>query len=262
MTEWNAPEYARLSALQATMAEESLSLLILTGTESILDVGCGNGKVTSEVAAHVPQGKVVGVDASTEMVSFATAHRDPARLLNLEFAVADARHLPFKQEFDLVLSFNALHWIPEQALALESIRMALKAKGHAQLRLVPKGERTSLEDIIEETRLSARWIEYFKDFHDPYLHLTAEKYAALAEDCGFQVLKTQVGDRVWDFQSRSAFRAFGSVTFIEWSQHIPEAKRIDFVEDVLDRYQLVTADSAGRNNLFRFYQMDITLLAN
>ena len=67
---------------------------------------------------------------------------------------------------------------------------------------------------------------------------------------------------MWDFQSRSAFRAFGSVTFIEWSQHIPEAKRIDFVEDVLDRYQLVTADSAGRNNLFRFYQMDITLLAN
>ncbi len=129
MTEWNPSEYARISALQAAMAEEVLSLLDLKGTERILDIGCGNGKTTAEIAARVPQGAVVGVDASAGMVAFAAAHSDPALHPNLQFAVADARHLPYQHEFDLVVSFNALHWIPEQAQALQSIRSAVKPDG-------------------------------------------------------------------------------------------------------------------------------------
>jgi len=256
MTEWNASEYARISMLQATMAEEVLALLNLNGSEHILDIGCGNGKTTTEIAARVPQGKVIGVDASADMIAFATSNNQH---LNLEFAVADARHLRFTQEFDLAVSFNALHWIPEQALALQSIRAAIKPDGRAQLRLVPKGQRKSLENIIEETRLSPRWSGHFNSFHDPYLHLTPQEYGALAEQNGFRLLRTHTAAKAWDFQSRAAFLAFGSVTFVEWTQHLPEAGRLDFVKDVLDRYQPVACDSPGEENFFRFYQMDIML---
>jgi trans-aconitate 2-methyltransferase len=259
MTEWNASEYARVSALQTSMAEEVLSLLNLSGTEHILDVGCGNGKTTTEIAVRSPKGSVVGVDASAEMIAFATAHCDGTLHPNLRFTVADARHLPFQEEFDLVVSFNALHWIPEQAQALQSIHSALKPDGQAQLRLVPKGERKSLEDVIEDTRLSSRWARYFTSFQDPYLHLTPEQYGALAEQHGFRVLRTLTEAKTWDFQSRSAFLAFSSVGFIEWTQHLPEEQRRDFVEDVLDRYQPVACDLPAEVHLFRFYQMDITL---
>jgi trans-aconitate 2-methyltransferase len=253
MTEWDASGYARISALQAAMAEEILGLLKLSGGERILDVGCGNGKTTAEIAARVPQGSVVGVDASADMATFASAHS--ATHPNLQFAVADARHLPYRNEFDLVVSFNALHWIPQQDLPLRSIRTALKPNGSAQLRLVPKGERKSLEDVLEETRLSSRWIGYFESFHDPYLHLTAEQYRDLANRNGFQCDALRVADKAWDFQSRAAFLAFGGVTFVEWTQNLPEAERLSFAADVLDRYQRV----AGKENVFRFYQMDITL---
>jgi trans-aconitate 2-methyltransferase len=158
-----------------------------------------------------------------------------------------------------VVSFNALHWIPEQAKALQSIRSAVKPDGRIQLRLVPKGKRKSLEDTIEETRLSLRWIGYFKTFHDPYLRLTVDQYVDLAERNGFQVYRAHCEAKAWDFQSRAAFLAFGSVTFVEWTQHLPEAERLAFVGDVLDRYQLIAADAPGEENLFRFYQMDITL---
>jgi trans-aconitate 2-methyltransferase len=259
MTEWDASEYARISALQAAMAEEVLLLLNLKGTERVLDVGCGNGKITAEIAGRLPQGTVVGTDASAAMVTFAAAHCDPALRPNLQFAVADARCLPYEHEFDLVVSFNALHWVPEQDKALNSIRSAVKQDGLAQLRLVPKGKRKSLEDVIEETRLSSRWIGYFKTFHDPYLHLTPKQYCVLAERNGFRVCRTHTEAKTWDFQSRSAFLTFGSVTFVEWTQHLPEAERLAFVTDVLDRYQLVAADAPGEESLFRFYQMDITL---
>jgi trans-aconitate 2-methyltransferase len=259
MTEWNASEYARISTLQAAMAKEVLSLLDLKGAEQILDVGCGNGKTTAEIAACVPAGAVVGVDASAGMIAFAAAHCDPSLHPNLQFAVADARHLPYRQQFDRVVSFNALHWIPEQDQALQSIHSAVKPDGRVQLRMVPKGKRKSLEDTIEETRLSSRWNGYFKTFHDPYLHLTVEQYIDLAERNGFQVCRTHSEAKAWDFQSRAAFLAFGSVTFVEWTQHLPPAERIVFVADVLDRYQQVAADAPGEENLFRFYQMDITL---
>ncbi|MGC2163004.1 MAG: class I SAM-dependent methyltransferase [Silvibacterium sp.] len=256
MTEWNAAEYARLSALQAAMAEEVLALLKLKGTEHILDVGCGNGKTTREIAARVPGGRVVGVDASAEMVAFAAGQGERD---NLKFAVADARRLPFGPEFDLVVSFNALHWVPEQRQALEAIRAVLKRDGRAQLRLVPKGERKSIENVLEETRCSPRWAEYFAGFHDPYLHLTPEEYGAVAEQSGFKVVRTHTEAKAWDFQSREAFVAFSMVTTVEWTQHLPEAALLEFVTDVLDRYRAVACDAPGEENFFRFYQMDVSL---
>jgi trans-aconitate methyltransferase len=259
MTEWNAAEYVRRSGLQEAMAEEVLGLLDLRGSERILDVGCGDGRVTARIAAQVPDGTVVGVDASRDMITFATNRFDAANHPNLRFEAADARKLPFQDEFDLVVSFNALHWIPDQYLALRSIRSAMKPDGLVQLRLVPKGERKSLEDVLEETRSSPRWIDYFGDFHDPYLHLTPEQYAALAEENGLRVRQVNMKSNAWDFQSREAFCAFGSVTFVEWTRRLPENEKPAFITDVLDRYRLVAANQPGEENMFKFYQMDIKL---
>ena len=261
MTEWNASEYALISGLQKAMAEQVLALLDLKGSERILDVGCGDGKITAEVASRVARGTVVGVDSSQDMVNFALSHFGPALRPNLRFEVADARRLPFQDEFDLIVSFNALHWVPEQDAALRCIRSAMKSDGRALLRLVPAGERKSLENVIEETRLSALWARYFHRFSDPYLHLTPEQYRALAEQNGFHVERIHTADKAWDFQARSAFVAFGSVTFVEWSQFLPEPQRLAFVNDVLDRYRSVAVDRPGDENTFKFYQMDITLSA-
>jgi trans-aconitate 2-methyltransferase len=258
MTEWNAQEYDRLSALQDTMAADVLSVLTLKGNERILDIGCGNGKTTAAIAERIPQGSVLGADASAEMVAFANEHWTAAHP-NLQFAVADARHLPFQHEFDLVVSFNALHWITDQALPLQAIHAAMKLSGKAQLRLVPKGPRKSIEDVIEETRQSPQWSGYFNGFHDPYLHLTPEQYADLARQQGFRVVSINASDKAWDFQSRAAFLAFSKVTMVEWTQHLPEADRPAFINDVLDRYQHVAAQAPGEENYFRFYQMDIVL---
>ena len=232
---------------------------MLKGNERVLDVGCGNGKVTAEIAARVPQGAVVGVDSSADMIAFASSHFGPTVRPNLRFEVADARRLRFHEEFDLVVSFNALHWIPEQDQPLRSIRAAMKPDGLAQLRLVPAGKRKSLENVIEETRLSSSWERYFQGFHDPYLHLTPEQYAALAESNGLQVRRIHTEDKSWDFKTRAGFLAFGSVTFVEWTKFIPEAERLAFVADVLDRYQKVAAEKPGEEHFFKFYQMDVTL---
>jgi len=257
MTEWNAAGYEWVAGLQQTMAEEVLSLLDLKGTERVLDLGCGTGKITAEIAARVPKGSVVGVDCSAEMIMFASQQFGSRQ--NLRFETHDIRRLPFSEEFDLVVSFNSLHWIPEQDKALDCIRSAMKRDGLAQLRLVPAGKRKSLENVIEETRLSARWARYFRQFRDPYLHLIPEQYGALAERSGLRVCGIHTQDKAWDFKSVSAFRAFGHVTFVEWTKFLPENERLAFVNDVLNRYRLEVTNGKGEENTFEFYQMDVTL---
>jgi trans-aconitate 2-methyltransferase len=257
MTEWNAPGYARIAQLQQAMAAEALALLKVAGTERVLDVGCGNGKVTAQIATRVLEGSVVGIDPSSEMIAFASSQFSSTSHPNLHFEVGDARSLPFRDEFDLVVSFNALHWIPNQDAALSSIHSTMKPNSTAQLRLVPAGKRKSLENVIEETRCSSRWASFFKDFHDPYLHWTPEQYAVAAERNHFRVCDVRTEDRAWDFKSREAFVAFGMVTFVEWTKRLPEEEKLAFVTDVLDRYRLVAAEE----NVFKFYQMDVTLSA-
>jgi trans-aconitate methyltransferase len=259
MTEWRASDYSRQASLQRAMAEEQLGLLTLQGSERILDVGCGDGKITAELAARVPRGSVLGVDPSRDMIAFASSHFGPPAHANLRFEVADVRRLPYRHEFDLVVSFNALHWVPEQAAALGSIHEAVKPAGLVLLRLVPEGRRTCLEDVIEEVRCRPRWAASFQGFQRPHVHFTPEEYQALAEQSGFRVLRLRVEDKAWDFKTREAFIAFGRATFIEWTRRLPEGDWQAFSTEVLDRYQAVAADSPEEANTFKFYQMEVTL---
>lgn len=259
MTEWNAKEYAQQSSLQAAMAEEQLAQLSLQGDERVLDIGCGDGKITAAIATRLPQGSVLGIDPSHQMITFASSHFSCDVVANLSFQVADVRALSFEQEFDLIVSFNALHWVVAQDLALKSIHRALKPTGQAWLRFVGLGDRPSLESVIAATCQSERWRQHYRNFQQPYAHFTPTQYRHLAEQNGFEVLKIDLIDKAWDFGNRSAFQAFCQATFVEWTKELPAAQHLDFINDVLNRYQEVLADSSHPDRTFAFYQMIVKL---
>jgi len=64
------------------------------------------------------------------------------------------------------------------------------------------------------------------------------------------------------FGSRAAFFAFCAVGCVAWTELLPVAARPDFINDVLDRYLGVAADGSEEGHTFKFYQMDINMLAN
>jgi trans-aconitate methyltransferase len=259
VTEWDAAAYARQSSLQAAMAEEELAALDLVGDERVLDLGCGDGRISAAIARRVPRGSVVGVDPSSHMIEFARTRFPAEKSPNLSFEVGDARALAFRAEFDLVVSFNALHWVLRADQALRSIRAALRPAGRAILRFVSGGGRTSLEDVIEMVRAEPRWAPAFAGFVRPYVHPLPEEYARLCVAAGLRVVHEEVRDERWDFGSREAFVAFCRATFVEWTQHLPEGEHDAFIAEVLDRYRAVAVPAPGDENAFRFLQMEVVL---
>src|SRR5262249_15935793 len=158
-------------ALQQWLAEKSLHRLPLDGDERVLDLGCGDGKITVEIARRVPRGSVVGVDASHAMIAFAAQKFPATTYANLTFRGADAAPLPFAEEFGVVGSLNWVDWVRDQAAALRGIRLALVPSGRSHLRFVPRGARKSLEGVIEDTRCAPAWAAYFPDYQPPYVHV-------------------------------------------------------------------------------------------
>src|SRR5262245_62790809 len=108
MTDWNADRYHQISSPQQAWGLKILGRLPLDGSETVLDIGCGTGRVTAEIAMRVPSGRVVGIDRSASMIQTARVwlreHAPRARLV-----IADGAALPFRRCFDAVFSGATFH---------------------------------------------------------------------------------------------------------------------------------------------------------
>jgi SAM-dependent methyltransferase len=117
---WDATDYASNARFVADLAGPVVELLAPRPGDRILDLGCGDGALTEQLASLGTS--MVGVDASAEMVA-------ATRARGLDVRLVDACALPFRSEFDAVFSNAVLHWVPDLAPVLAGVRRALKPRG-------------------------------------------------------------------------------------------------------------------------------------
>ena len=249
MADWDGAGYAHISALQRAMATDAVASVVVTGAERVLDVGCGDGYVTRLIAARVPGGSVLGVDPSPRMIEVARTADD--QLTNVAFQVGDVTTMTFDADFDLAVSFNALHWVVDQETAYRHIAAALAPGGRVLAQYVCAGPRPSIEDLAMAVTGDARWSAAFADFPRPYVHIEPDALPAIAANADLEVTARSVTDREWDFGSREAFARWCTVGFADWTARLPAADVPIFVNEVVDRYEAVI----GRPGLFRFLQL-------
>jgi len=252
MADWDGTEYRRVSDLQQWLADRALDGLDLDGVGSLLDVGCGDGRITAEIARRIPDADVVGLDPSPRMISVAPAGG------RLTFELGDVSAMTYESRFDAVVSFNALHWVLDQRRALGRIAAALRPSGWALLVFVCAGERPSLESVAMQIVRSARWQAYFEGFEAPFVHPEVGTWSDIAESCGLRVVDTTVDDLEWDFESRERFSRWCSVGFGGWTDHLPADAARAFVSDVVDAY----AQATGSPSVFRLLQLRAQLSLN
>jgi trans-aconitate methyltransferase len=128
-TEWDAASYHRLSAPQFSWGVQVLERLRLNGDETVMDAGCGTGRLTALLFERLQRGRVVGVDLSRNMLEEARSHLAPRFGGRVEFVRADLALLPFDRAFDGVFSTAAFHWVPDHPRLFRGLYASLKPGG-------------------------------------------------------------------------------------------------------------------------------------
>ena len=244
MATWNATDYAKNSSEQQKWARELIAKLNLRGDERVLDLGCGDGKVSAEIAQRLPRGEVVGVDLSREMIDFAQRTFDQ---LNLSFAHGDATSLTFNNAFDVIFSNAVLHWIYDHVPVLNGIRRALKRDGRILLQMGGRGNAAGILAAVNEVACSEQWSPYFADFSFRYGFHGPKEYSRWLTDAGFRPHRVELIPKDMIHVTRDSFTGWFRTTWMPWTDRIPVTHREEFITAVIDGYLgSHPLDDAGR----------------
>lgn len=232
---WDAEDYSRNSLAQLTWARELIAKLQLRGGESVLDIGCGDGKVTAEIAALVGDGRVVGIDSSAEMVEFARREIGGS-LSNVVFSVCDARELHFDQEFDVVFSNATLHWVIDHRPVLGGISRALKPGGRLLLQMGGRGNAADILSLMDALPADPAWGRYFQEQVTAYGFYVPEEYVGWLREAGLTPVRAELLERDMAQEGKEGLASWVRTTWLPYTQRVPEGRRDDFVSDIVERY--------------------------
>jgi trans-aconitate 2-methyltransferase len=238
-TKWNAADYAANSVVQQSWARELIAKLHLRGDEHILDVGCGDGKVTAEIARAVPRGFVLGTDASAEMIDFSKKTFPPAKNSNLKFAVADAREIGGNKSanaFDLVFSNAALHWVDDHEQFLRGAAAVLTTGGRLVVSCGGKGNAHDVFLALRPEMRLKRWREFFRKMPLPYFFYSPSDYEKWLPKFGFKIQSLQLAPKDAAYTGAEDFATWLRTTWLPFVQRVPENLREEFIAAVTQRY--------------------------
>jgi trans-aconitate methyltransferase len=220
---WNAGLYDAKHAFVWEKAQGLLELLAAQPGERILDLGCGTGALSAEIASSGAD--VVGLDRSVDMIEEARR-----KFPRLRFEVADACSLPFVAEFDAVFSNAVLHWIPQAGAVARGIARALRPNGRLVAEFGGKGNVAELVGALESAL--GKFSSSPCGPH-PWYYPSLAEYAAVLEENGLEVRQAALFRRPTQLADGQAGLANWITMFCgTFLEKIPEKQRADFVGEV------------------------------
>ncbi|ESS71439.1 putative methyltransferase 235L [Methyloglobulus morosus KoM1] len=244
---WNAEDYERNSQAQQQWGRELIANLNLRGEEDILDLGCGDGKVTAEIAHLVGSGSVVGIDNSIQMIELAKEKYLQNKHPNLSFQVMNASDLSFEDCFDVVFSNAVLHWVKNHQPVIEGLYKSLRVGGKILLRMGGKGDAAVILSVMDDFKASNRWAQYFTEFEFPFTFLGVDDYQVLLKAAGFSEKRVVLIPKDMTHDGKSGLEGWIRTTWLPYTLRIPTEKREAFIEEVSSNYLgKVPLDAEGK----------------
>lgn len=231
---WKAEEYYENSSCQRDIAAHLMQFISIKDGSAILDIGCGDGKITAAIAHQDPHGHVVGLDVSPAMIAFAQSTFLSSQYPNLTFTLKDAQDIDYQGEFDLIVSFTALQWIQDHRLFLQGAYQSLKPSGALAITM-PMGLPYLLQEAVDEVIAKPEWETYFRDFSTGWNFVDEETYADLLESAHFTSTRVAVIPQKDGFPSREVFKNFISQWF-PYLRPLPQELKEVFLTQVLDLF--------------------------
>ncbi len=233
---WDPEDYAQHSSVQLDWARELIAKLRLSDTEAVLDIGCGDGRVTALLAQKTQAGAVVGIDSSAEMIAAARTRFPAAAFPNLSFQLMDATRLEFEEAFDIAFSNAALHWIQDHPAVLRGVGRALRPGGRLLFQMGGRGNAAEVIASIEGLFSTARWKPFFKDFTFPYWFYGPDDYRNWLPKAGLHPTRVELIPKTMQHRSRSGLAGWIRTAWLPYTQQVPPDRRDEFIDDLLESY--------------------------
>lgn len=190
--DWDAGTYQRVGTPQQEWAVGIIERLALAGTETVLDAGCGSGRVTSMLVDSLPRGRLIAVDGSESMVEqVRSVLRPQDRAL-----VADLVRLELGEQVDAVFSGAVFHWIPDHDALFHRLHAAMKPGARLEAQCGGEGNIRAFHQIAAAVGAERPFAEHLADWAGPWNFAGPEITRERLERAGFTDVNT--GLQPWE----------------------------------------------------------------
>jgi trans-aconitate 2-methyltransferase len=240
--EWNATAYDRISGPQITWGKKVLASLSLRGNETILDAGCGTGRLTVDLLEALPEGRVVALDFSQNMLRTARENLQAKFEDKVSFLAADLLYLPFDHVFDGIFSTAAFHWVLDHERLFRELFCALKPGGWLVAQCGGGANLARLRQRAIAILNAPPYAEFFEEYREPWLFADAETTASRLRNAGFTEVETSLEPAPTDLQK--------AVNYAEFLKNVIFHRHLDQIPDEALRHQFIATltDTAAKDD--------------
>jgi trans-aconitate 2-methyltransferase len=228
---WDGRSYDRISGPMQELGLAVLARLQLRGDETVLDAGCGSGRITQALIERLPGGRVIAVDASASMVDAARARLSDADVRQLDLLDLDLRSLGLAAPLDAILSTATFHWIADHERLFERLHAALRVGGQLVAQCGGEGNIDQLRRHALDVCAREPYAALFADFSPPWNYAGPRETEARLLEAGFQQARCwlQPAPKTPD-QPREFLQ---TIVLGPHVQHLPGELRDAFIDEVM-----------------------------
>jgi trans-aconitate 2-methyltransferase len=225
---WDGQSYDRISGPMEALGLEVLGRLQLRGDETVLDAGCGSGRITQALIERLPDGHVIAADASQSMVDAARE-----RLPGADVRVLDLLELELETPLDAILSTATFHWIADHARLFERLHAALRPGGRLVAQCGGEGNIDILRGHAKEVCAQEPYAVHFESFSPPWNYAGPEETRSRLLAAGFTAAVCWLQPAPKQPEQPREF--LSTIVLGPHVQQLPQALRESFMDDVLAR---------------------------
>jgi trans-aconitate 2-methyltransferase len=226
--DWDAGSYHRVSVPHEEWARSVLDRLPLAGDETVLDAGCGSGRVTGLLIERLPRGRVVAVDGSPSMIEKVREVLRPGD----EALVSDLTSLELDEPVDAVFSSAVFHWVLDHDLLFRRLAAVLRPGGALAAQCGGAGNIDRLRTICDEVAASEPFAPFFDDFDSPWNYAAAEESEARLRAAGFEDVRCWL--QPWTIEPPEPAEFLRTVCLGPHVDRLPDELQAPFIERVLE----------------------------
>jgi trans-aconitate 2-methyltransferase len=227
--EWDAETYDAVSDPQFEWGVEVLERLELRGDETVLDAGCGSGRVTARLLERLPRGKLVAVDGSKAMIAKARERLGE----RATYLVADLSELEVEQPVDLIFSTATLHWIADHDALFARLHAALRPGGRLIAQCGGEGNVAAFAQAIAAAAAAPEFARHFEGMTGIWNFAAPEATEERLLNAGFAEAQCWLQEK--PVTPADPFEFVSTVTLGPHLARLPDDLRRPFSEAVLEQ---------------------------